>query len=80
MAQRKSICGGKRDSEIYAPDESEALQSLADGVANALSLLSQDGETVNGSLSGSIAELHAAIKELRDISSATARANSTPVS
>ena len=74
------ICGSKRDSEIYAPDEAEALQSLADGVANALSLFSQDGETLNDSLIVSIAELRAAIKELRDISSATARANSTPVS
>lgn len=74
------ICGSKHDSEIYAPDEAEALQSLADGVANALSLLSQNGETLNDSLIVSIADLRAAIKELRDISSATARANSTPMS
>jgi len=61
------ICGSKQDSEVYAPDESEALQLVADGVGSALGLLSQDGVHQNGSLSAAIAELRAAVKDLRDL-------------
>ena len=61
------ICGTKQNSEVYAPDESEALQSLADGVGNALSLLSHSNGEANGSLDGAIAELRAAIRDLREI-------------
>lgn len=34
------VCGPKRDGEAYAPDESEALQTLAHGVGTALETLS----------------------------------------
>ena len=61
------ICGSKQDSEVYAPDESEALQMLADGVGSALSALSQGHATSNGSLAGTIAELRAAIADLREL-------------
>jgi len=60
------ICGTKQDSEVYAPDESEALQLVADGVGSALGLLSEDGVHQNGSLSAAIVELRAAIADLRD--------------
>lgn len=62
------VCGTKQDSEVYAPDEFEALQSLADGVGNALSVLSPDGADGHTSLAETVADLRAAIKELRDIS------------
>jgi len=51
------VCGVKQDSEVYAPDESEALQMLADGVGSALSLLDHHRAGANGSLEGTIAEL-----------------------
>jgi hypothetical protein len=59
------ICGTKQDSEVYAPDESEALQSLADGVGGALSVLGHANNGFNGALGGAIAELRAAINDLR---------------
>jgi len=34
------VCGPKRDGEAYAPDESEALLALADGVGMALDTFS----------------------------------------
>jgi len=40
------ICGPKRDGEAYAPDESEALQALAHGVATALDTLSSQSNGV----------------------------------
>lgn len=63
------ICGSKQDSEVYAPDESEALQSLADGVGSALSLLVHPNGNGNGMLDGAIAELRAAIRDLRELKS-----------
>ena len=63
------ICGTKQDSEVYAPDEAEALQLLAGGIGSALSLLFKDDYRSNGSLSGTIAELRAAIRDLREMKS-----------
>jgi hypothetical protein len=40
------ICGPKRDGEAYAPDESQALLSLAHGVGTALDTLSGQSEGV----------------------------------
>lgn len=40
------ICGAKRDGEAYAPDELEALQALAHGVATALGTLSSQSNGV----------------------------------
>src|SRR5579883_74855 len=68
------ICGNKQDSEVYAPDESEALQSLADGVASALGLLSQSRADTADALAETVAELRAAIRELRGLSTAPKQA------
>lgn len=65
------ICGSKADSEVYAPDESEALQQLADGVGTALGLLSHDAGGLDAVLAGTIAELREAIRDLRDLKSVT---------
>ncbi|HKE36350.1 MAG TPA: hypothetical protein VKB39_02910, partial [Candidatus Baltobacteraceae bacterium] len=61
------ICGAKGDSEVYAPDESAALQALADGVGHALGHLGHSNGSTNGTLDGAIAELRAAIRDLRDL-------------
>lgn len=61
------MCGSKSDSEVYAPDESEALQHVADGVGSALGALGHSRLETNGSLRGAIAELRAAITELREL-------------
>src|SRR6185312_5089656 len=61
------VCGNKADSEVYAPDESEALQMLASGVGSALGLFSRDGSTSNGSLTGAIEELRAIARDLRGL-------------
>ncbi|HTW83435.1 MAG TPA: PDZ domain-containing protein [Candidatus Sulfotelmatobacter sp.] len=37
------ICGAKRDGDVYAPDESDALLALAHGVADALDVLDAKG-------------------------------------
>jgi hypothetical protein len=61
------LCGTKQDSEVYAPDEFEALQFVADGVGNALSALSGGSSGSNGTLASAIAELRAAIADLREL-------------
>jgi hypothetical protein len=61
------VCGTKQDSEVYAPDEFDALQLLADGVGSALSVLSTETGTSNETLAGAIAELRAAVADLRDV-------------
>lgn len=61
------VCGSKSDDEVYAPDESEALQLVADGVGSALSLLAREGVYSNGALGATIAELRGAIRDLRDL-------------
>ena len=40
------VCGPKRDGEVYAPDESEALLALAHGVGTALDTLSSQSDGV----------------------------------
>ena len=40
------ICGPKRDGEVYAPDESEALLALAHGVGTALDTLSSRSDGI----------------------------------
>lgn len=73
------ICGTKTDNEVYAPDESEALQRVADGVGSALSLLAHEGGNSNGALAATIAELRGAIRELRDLKTgATVNYDRTP--
>jgi hypothetical protein len=44
------ICGPKRDGEAYAPDESQALLSLAHGVGTALDTLSSQSDSVMESI------------------------------
>ncbi len=61
------VCGTKTDNEVYAPDESAALQLVADGVASALGILAHDGIHSNGTLGATIAELREAIRDLRDL-------------
>lgn len=61
------VCGTKMDDEVYAPDESEALHLVADGVGNALSLLERDGTNSGGTLAAAIADLRGAIRDLRDL-------------
>jgi GAF domain-containing protein len=39
------ICGAKHDNEVYAPDESDALLTLAHGVGTTLATLSGRGDT-----------------------------------
>lgn len=59
------VCGTKSDSEVYAPDESEALQLVADGVASALELLGNHNGAATGALHSAIGELREAIRDLR---------------
>ena len=61
------ICGSKSDSEVYAPDEAEALQQLADGVGSALGALGHSHFETNGTIRVAIAELRAAVAELREL-------------
>lgn len=61
------VCGTKQDSEVYAPDEFDALQRLADGVGSALSVLSTETGTSNETLAGAIAELRAVVADLREL-------------
>ena len=49
------ICGPKRDGEAYAPDESDALLTLAHGVATALDTLSRRNDTAIESLRETLA-------------------------
>ena len=49
------ICGPKRDGEAYAPDESDALLTLAHGVATALDTLSRRNDTAIESLQETLA-------------------------
>ncbi len=63
------VCGAKRDAEPYAPDEREALRTLAHGVGLALDSLRRDREGVGaevGALPEQFAALRAEIRELRE--------------
>ena len=63
------ICGPKRDGETYAPDESDALLTLAHGVGGALDVLDskseQPGDTI-AELRDSIRALSEATRSLPD--------------
>jgi hypothetical protein len=62
------VCGTKEASEVYAPDEAEALQLLADGVGHALGVLDRTQPNGEGSvLAETVAELRAAIRDLREL-------------
>lgn len=62
------VCGPKRDVETYAPDETDALLSLALGVGGALDVLSaksHDGDPM-AELRDSIRALTEATRSLPD--------------
>jgi hypothetical protein len=58
------VCGTKRDGEVYAPDESEALFALAHGVGTALDVLSAQHDHSNGQVLRELAELRKDVKRL----------------
>ena len=68
-------CGTKRDHEVYAPDESDALFALAQGVGSALSIFSSDHGGSGDLVAKELAELRGAMERqesvLRDIRSST---------
>jgi hypothetical protein len=51
------VCGPKRDGEAYAPDETEALAALAQGVGGALDVLDPRGEESNAAVIGELVQL-----------------------
>ena len=53
------VCGSKHDGEVYAPDESDALQAVAQGVGAAL-------DTMKAAAIDSLAALREAIVSLRE--------------
>lgn len=58
------VCGPKRDGESYAPDESDALMTLAHGVGGALDVLDARAEP---SEQATLEELCASIRSLSEI-------------
>jgi hypothetical protein len=71
------VCGTKRDGQSYAPDESAALESLAQGVGSALGTLRPRHETVNMSaLAATIYEIRDSLRTLVSASSQNAPPNS----
>jgi hypothetical protein len=64
-------CGTKRDNEVYAPDEYDALFSLAQGVGAALGVLASDHNRSTDLVAKELAALRAAVEsalhELRPI-------------
>jgi len=58
------VCGTKRDGEVYAPDESEALFALAHGVGTALDVLSAQHDHSNGQVLRELAELRKDVQRL----------------
>jgi GAF domain-containing protein len=61
------VCGNKQDSEAYAPDEADALLTLAHGVGSALDGLSAERAVSNDSIAIELASLRAAIDRDRDL-------------
>jgi hypothetical protein len=61
------VCGTKADNEVYAPDESEALQLVASGVGTALGLLGDAHANGEAALTEAVGELRSAIRELREL-------------
>jgi hypothetical protein len=63
------VCGAKRGAEPYAPDEREALQTVAHRVGTALDTLGQDRTPIEAAvlaLPEQLAALRAEIRELRE--------------
>jgi GAF domain-containing protein len=63
------VCGVKRGAEPYAPDEREALRTVAHGVGLALDALAYDQEGLDATMSTlpeQLAALRAEIRELRE--------------
>jgi hypothetical protein len=56
------VCGSKEDSESYAPDEADALMTLAHGVGSALGVLS--AESAGGSVAAELAALRRSIEQV----------------
>ena len=64
------VCGVKRSAEPYAPDEREALRTVAHSVGLALDALAFDREGVDAAVRGlpdQLAALRAEIRELREV-------------
>jgi hypothetical protein len=59
------VCGTKRNGEVYAPDESEALLALARGVGTALDVLSAQRDRSNEIVLSKLDELHEDVKRDR---------------
>jgi len=63
------VCGSKPDGELYAPDESDALLALAQGVGAALGVLSSDRDHANDVVAKELAALRgvveSALRQLR---------------
>ena len=58
------VCGAKRNGEVYAPDESEALLALAHGVGTALDVLSTQRDRPNELILSKLDELHEDVKRM----------------
>lgn len=57
------VLGAKRSGEPYAPDESDAIRQLTDGIGAALDILSTNGAGVRNELLAAIHALPDAIVE-----------------
>jgi hypothetical protein len=60
-------CGTKRDNEVYAPDESDALLTLAQGVGAALGVLSSDHEQADDVIAKELAALRVAVERQESV-------------
>jgi len=58
------VCGPKLDGESYAPDESDALLALAQGVGAALGALRADTDRESGQVLRELAALRADAKRI----------------
>jgi len=58
------ICEPKRDGEAYAPDESDALMTLAHGVGTALHVLDAKSENSDRALVKTLAEMQMQLRSL----------------
>jgi hypothetical protein len=60
-------CGTKRDNEVYAPDESDALFALSQGVGSALGVLSSDHDGSYDIVAKELANLRAAVERQESV-------------
>jgi hypothetical protein len=58
------VCGAKRNGEVYAPDESEAILALAHAVGTALDVLSAQRDHPNELVLRELAELREDVKRM----------------